>query len=192
MKTSCPAGTSMQFKISSIRNRPSVKNFTNAFEIRTYTADDFKIDLAQVIGISNLSLFTSNYSSIGRNSPISPILTGALDNYEFKISSANGIQPNNMGKLEIIFPPDIKFSSPSDGSTPSCSSSAGTSTLACQINLTDRKLSITNSATIKGFEDVEITVTLPNLAKNPQTTKPSSAFKVQTSLLDTDEQIYYL
>lgn len=109
MSSSCPAGTSMQFKITNIRNRPSVKNFTNAFEIRTYTAEDFKIDLAQVTGIDNLSLLTSNYSSISRNSPISPILTGALDNYEFKFISQNGIQPNNMGKLEITFPPEIKF-----------------------------------------------------------------------------------
>jgi hypothetical protein len=94
-------------------------------------------------------------------------LTGALDNYEFKITSFNGIQPNNLGKMEITFPPEIKFITPADGSTPTCSSSAGTSTLTCKINNADKKLLITNSDLTKGFEDVEITVTLPNLAKNP-------------------------
>jgi hypothetical protein len=90
-----------------------------------------------------------------------------LDNYEFKITSFNGIQPNNLGKMEITFPPEINFITPSDGSTPTCSSSAGTSTLACKINNSDKKLLITNSDLTKGFEDVEITVTLPNIAKNP-------------------------
>jgi len=44
--SSCRAGTEMSFKISNIRNRPSIKNFTNAFEIRTYTSEEFKVDLA--------------------------------------------------------------------------------------------------------------------------------------------------
>jgi hypothetical protein len=85
-------------------------------------------------------LFTSNYTSISRNSPISPILTGALDNYEFKITSFNGIQANNLGKIEITFPPEIKFITTTDSSTPTCSSSAGTSTLTCKIINGDKKL----------------------------------------------------
>ena len=69
--------------------------------------------------------------------------------------------------MEITFPPEIKFITPADGSMPTCSSSAGTSTLTCKINQSDKKLTITNSDLTKSFEDVEITVTLPNLSKNP-------------------------
>jgi hypothetical protein len=90
-----------------------------------------------------------------------------LDNYEFKITSFNGIQSNNLGKMEISFPQEINFITSADASTPTCSASASTSTLICKIINAEKKLLITNSDLSKGFEDVEITVTLPNLAKNP-------------------------
>jgi hypothetical protein len=35
-------------------------------------------------------------------------------------------------------------------------------------------------------------VILPNVAKNPQSTKPSTKFTVQTSLLEVDDQLFYL
>lgn len=46
--TSCIAGQTINLKISNIRNRPSVKSFTNYFEIRTYTTQGYKIDLASM------------------------------------------------------------------------------------------------------------------------------------------------
>lgn len=70
-----------------------MKNFTNAFEIRTYTVEEYKINVAYVTGIANLELLTAEYSKLRRASPITPIITGALESYEFKIVSFNGLQP---------------------------------------------------------------------------------------------------
>ena len=52
----CPSDNAYNIKISNIINRPSVKNFTNAFEIRTYTAEDYKINVGYITGIANLEL----------------------------------------------------------------------------------------------------------------------------------------
>jgi hypothetical protein len=65
-----------------------VKALTNYFEIRTYTAEEYKIDLAQMINeVDNLALTNSVYTSLKRPLPVIPILTGALETYQFLMIS---------------------------------------------------------------------------------------------------------
>jgi dethiobiotin synthetase len=101
----------MSFRIANIRNRPSVKSFTNYFEIRTYTEEEYKIDLSTLTTVQNLDLQTASFTTLVLKSPVSPIVTGALATYEIQIISFNGIYPQSKGKMEIIFPPEIKFNS---------------------------------------------------------------------------------
>lgn len=162
-----------------MRNRPSVKGFTNYFEIRTYTEEEYKIDLAQMTNeVDNLALTNSVYTSLKRPLPVIPILTGALETYQFLMISQNGVYPNGLSKHEIFFPSDIKFNSLPAGQTPTCSATCSNSNLNCLISQSERKLMITNNDPIKTFEDQEITITLPSYARNPQTTKPSGSFKI--------------
>jgi hypothetical protein len=103
--------------------------------------------------VQNLALVNSQYISLKRTLPVSPILTGALETYQFLMISQNGVYPNGLSKHEIFFPADIKFTTLAQGQTASCSATSSNSNLNCLISTTERKLVITNNDPIKTFED---------------------------------------
>lgn len=54
--SSCPAGTSMTFKIVNLLNRPSIRTIPNSFTIRSYTQELYYIDIGTVTDATGLEL----------------------------------------------------------------------------------------------------------------------------------------
>lgn len=107
--TLCPAGTAITLIISNLKNRASVKEFTNSFTIRTYTKELYKIDKGEITNAIGLTLIPAPFTSIVLVSPSTPIYTGVPNTYTFNIVSENGIAVSNTGTLAITLPNDVAF-----------------------------------------------------------------------------------
>ena len=100
--------------------------------MRTYTADPYNIDLGTITTATGLSLVTASFNSLALTAPVTPIITGAIASYMFKINSMNGLYSNNAGLLQVFFPQEITLSLQS---TSSCIAIATTYNLNCVVNL---------------------------------------------------------
>jgi hypothetical protein len=96
--------------------------------------------------------------------------------------------PNSIGTAQVVFPSELTISS----SPSSCSATVLSTSLGCAIDHSINQLLITNTDSLLNFANEVITVTLAGVASNPHTSKPSTAFNVQTLLFDSVDQVNYL
>jgi hypothetical protein len=129
--TACPGGTPMSLYITNLLNRQSVRVIPNNFQIRTYTVEGYKIDLATVTTATGLLLKPAPFGEIALSAPLSPILTGAKDTYTLTFTSVNGIAANSQGMAQVIFPSEIVLAG--DASS-SCSASVSSTSMSCVID----------------------------------------------------------